>query len=381
MIVAVLGAGATRGASFVTRGSESECLPPLDSDFFTQLQRIASPKHQGTVTNLIAAAVRLYGYNFSTTLESLFTAIEFQYRIASGVTEGKWGQSPEALRRDRTALLQGIAAVLEESLTKGDTGGTGHSGRRCDYHDALVEGLAPRDAILSFNYDCLIDDSLKRGGSGKWNPRYGYELPLPTGRGSKLKGEAAWTPNTLCDKRGTVRLLKLHGSLNFGEGGKYLKERPYTKNNSGNLRFEIIPPEWNKPFDHGIFARIWRKAAQAIHSANVIVVIGYSFPKSDLHASSLFRVSIKPGSLDSVVLVNPDRDARRRALDALRPGLRPQTRVIVFESLERFAGAPKDAWDGTRWKSATAATAGVVQSKLTEAADAQEGALTETDPE
>jgi hypothetical protein len=380
MIVAVLGAGATRGASFVGQDSASGCLPPLDSDFFTQLQRIASPKHQQTVTDLLAAAVRLYGHNFSTTLESLFTSIEFQYRIASGVTDGKWGLNPEALRGDRTALLQGIAAVLEESLTISDNGGTGHSRKGCTYHDALVGGLAPRDAILSFNYDCLIDDSLKRCGDGKWNPRYGYELPLPRGKGSKLKGEAAWMPGNCCDKQQTVRLLKLHGSLNFGEGGTYLKERPYTKNNSGNLRFEIIPPEWNKPFEHGIFARIWRQAARAIHSANVIVVIGYSFPKTDLHASSLFRMSTKPESLDSVVLVNPDRDARHRALDALRPGLQSHTRVIVYESFQRFAAAPRRSWDGTRWKPATATPSGVVDTEIAQPAAVMESAPTESDP-
>jgi hypothetical protein len=42
--VFVLGAGATRGASFVGLGQDP-CLPPLDADFFVQLQRIESDKH------------------------------------------------------------------------------------------------------------------------------------------------------------------------------------------------------------------------------------------------------------------------------------------------------------------------------------------------
>src|SRR5206468_3056679 len=42
--VVVLGAGATRGAEFVVAPNDKaallRCLPPLNADFFTQLQRI-----------------------------------------------------------------------------------------------------------------------------------------------------------------------------------------------------------------------------------------------------------------------------------------------------------------------------------------------------
>jgi hypothetical protein len=40
MAVIILGAGATRGASFV---SDAACKPPLDSDFFTQGRRTPTP--------------------------------------------------------------------------------------------------------------------------------------------------------------------------------------------------------------------------------------------------------------------------------------------------------------------------------------------------
>ena len=41
MALFVLGAGATRGASFVDP-VKNPCLPPLDLDFYAQLQRIAN---------------------------------------------------------------------------------------------------------------------------------------------------------------------------------------------------------------------------------------------------------------------------------------------------------------------------------------------------
>ena len=76
--VFVLGAGATRGASFV--GPNSPCKPPLDADFYTQLQRITNGKHQGLVKAVTADAVSLFGTNFRLTLETMFTTIEYTLR-------------------------------------------------------------------------------------------------------------------------------------------------------------------------------------------------------------------------------------------------------------------------------------------------------------
>lgn len=46
----MIGAGATRGAEFVVDppegpGSLPKCLPPLNADFFSQLQRITTERH------------------------------------------------------------------------------------------------------------------------------------------------------------------------------------------------------------------------------------------------------------------------------------------------------------------------------------------------
>ena len=44
----------------------------------------------------------------------------------------------------------------------------------CAYHASLVGAVAPRDTIISFNYDCVIDHALRKGGEGKWSAQYGY---------------------------------------------------------------------------------------------------------------------------------------------------------------------------------------------------------------
>jgi hypothetical protein len=60
MALFVLGAGATRGASFVDP-AQNPCLPPSDLDFYAQLQRIANVKHQKTVRDVIKDTVELFG--------------------------------------------------------------------------------------------------------------------------------------------------------------------------------------------------------------------------------------------------------------------------------------------------------------------------------
>src|SRR6266850_7249338 len=120
MAVIVLGAGATRGASFVAAGgvgAERVCLPPLDRDFFAQLQRVAKPLHQAVIDEVIGDAVALFGPNFRVTLETMFTTVEQLSAMSSMRPSGGAASEHQRFQRMRTALLQALAAVLEESLT------------------------------------------------------------------------------------------------------------------------------------------------------------------------------------------------------------------------------------------------------------------------
>lgn len=351
MALFVLGAGATRGASFVEDPEERPlCLPPLDGDFFTQLQRVSNPKHRATIDGVLKDVVEFFGHNFRVTLETMFTTVEHTLRVVNA-TKGTAGWHPRELESKRVRLKQAIAAVLEESLTKSKGGGKsqGREHRECNHLKALVNALRPADAIITLNYDCLMDHMLKQYGKDKWNARYGYGLPLPKGRGSHLEGETLWSPTETSKphRDRTVRLLKLHGSIHFllkSKGQVALKERPYTRQH-GNLRFEIIPPEWHKHFDEGVFRRLWGIARDEIHKAKTIVVVGYSFPTTDLHTSALFRVSVSPKKLKQVVIVNPDRESRRRAREVMQRGFSDKTRVLVFDRLAEFAAVDRRLWD------------------------------------
>ena len=346
MALIVLGAGATRGASFVNESKDPSC-PPLDGDFFTQLQRIRNTKHKKLIDAVMKDTVEMFGSNFTATMETVFTTLEHTIRMLKTTGESRDFKIDE-LTKKRDRLKQSLAASLEESLTvRGENGESTHELRTCDYHDKLVTDLLRKgDDIISFNYDCTIDESLRHCGDGKWNARYGYGFNLGS-RGKRFQGENHWNPTSNAERDETIKLLKLHGSLHFRiTGTPYhvtLKKRPYTRQN-GNLQFTIIPPEWHKAYDEGAFSELWSKAAEAIHRANSIVFIGYSMPATDLHSTALFRTSVKKKKLKHITVVNPDREARRRIRAVVQRGMTSSTRVLSFDCLSHFVASDRSVW-------------------------------------
>ena len=342
----VLGAGATRACSFVNPNKGS-CIPPLDADFFTQLQRVSAAKHQPQITAVMRDVVQLFGSNFAVSLETVFATLEHTIRMLRTTgSERAYKRSDLEAMRDR--LLGAIAIAMEASIAQGSDRKSSQSPRDCKHHERLVkESLEPGDHIISFNYDCVIDHALREAGEGKWSARYGYGFDLGP-RGRNLAGDDVWNAKLEAGRDTTIRLHKLHGSLHFqfkSETSRKvrLKERPYTKQR-GTPRYSIIPPESNKAYDKGMFAVLWKNAAAAIARAKCIVVIGYSLPTTDLHATALFRTSVRPEGLRSLVVVNPDRDARRRARSVLQRGFSEDTRVLSFDRFEEFLATDRSVW-------------------------------------
>jgi hypothetical protein len=338
--VMVLGAGASR-AALVPEGVHPECKPPLNADFFTQLQRITESKHKTAIEAVVADVVDLFGSNFSLTLEDYFTQLEFLARTINIVSQQPDFRSQEIAGRLKN-LMTALAAVLEAStndILKTDG---------CARHLALAESLEPGDTIVSFNYDCLIDDALRREGDNIWSARWGYGFPRS---GYELIGAEHWDPDVPASRENSVRLLKLHGSLNWQlpEGEKRiikLKQRLHQQH--GVPKFTIVPPVWNKAVDaHDIFRRIWALAAGRLRRARVICVIGFSFVPTDLYAQSLFRLALGEKSrLRRLVIANPDGEARlriRRVFDV--PLLGTGVLLRQYDKLEDLVQALPDAFN------------------------------------
>lgn len=319
----ILGAGASRGASFIT--TRTGVLPPLDLDFFQQVARL-NDCH--AAEQLLAFMREEYPNELRLSMEQFFSQADYTNRFHSELNIDK-GPRVKRYERALSHFHVVIAKVLSEAI---------HG--RCKYHECIAELLSAEDSILSFNYDCVMDRALKYKGGNRWDPeRNGY--------GIKVGGDIdKWRhPTKGQPPNSSIQLLKMHGSLNWNNSPNGLlllrsDDKPPTAEGL------IIPPSWFKNLTTEPYASIWRQARVAVRSARIVIVVGYSVPPTDLFSQSLLKVEAgskaKRERLDALVLVNPDREARRRFLDIVRNGLESGTRVLEYESLEvlheRLAG-------------------------------------------
>lgn len=333
--VVILGAGATLGSDFAEGAT---VRPPLNTDFFTQLQR-TSGKHAALVKSVVGDVVELFGSNFSLTLEDYFSQLESMIDATRFVTKGVAKQEGAKFRAKRDRLMSALSAVLEASTDDAIRKEAG-----CSRHRTLVDALRSRDTVISFNYDCVMDDALRRAGIRKWTARYGYAFPQP----SRVAGDGDiyWSCDEPAPSAGdTIHLLKLHGSLNWQlpsslTGAITLKQRLHQQR--GTPRFTIIPPGWSKQErDEPIFQDLWRKAERALRNARTIAVVGFSFTPTDLHVEAIVRLALSQSkSLKTLVIANPSQHDRERIRAVFSRQL-SKNKVVVrqYDSFAEFVRA------------------------------------------
>jgi hypothetical protein len=338
----VLGAGATRGAHFADASFRPICQPPLNTDFFTQLQRITdTPRRRQLVQAVMKDVVGLFGANFSLTLEDYFTQLEFLAEAIKLSPPGGGGITAADLRQNRERLMAAVSLVLEASTDAGIRTAGG-----CEHHQRLAQQLEPKDTIISFNYDCVIDHALSQSAPGNWSAKYGYAFPNP----GRVIGHRFWDARPPApSSTQTAYLLKLHGSLNWrlppvrDPGGEIkLKQKLHTLRWAP--RFTIIPPIWNKAVaDHPIFRALWTNAERAVRGAKHVAVVGFSFVPTDLSVESLFRVALaKSPSLKTLVIANPTAEHRQRVREVFAKSLGSGAVVRQYDSFEDFVAAFPD---------------------------------------
>jgi hypothetical protein len=331
----VLGAGATRGATFVERSTLP--LPPLDADFFTQIQRMTNPANRAIAGRLLRFVVGEFGVGFRLTMEQFFTQVETlpqvfeQLRIVRGPS---YRQPERALK----VFRQTLAAVFQESLLTEVNGERIH--HRCGSHNRLAGSLDGLDTVISFNYDCVVEESL-RVNCPAWNPRHSYGIKFKNADYSYWDYQAKGNRR---DRRNFVRLLKMHGSMNWYRDGDGISLSPQAY--LPGAEHAIVPPQWQKDVigQKSLFRPIWREARAALESAKYLVIAGYSAPMTDLLAQTLFRCRNRPSGrtigfnhLKMLAIANPDSAVRRHLLGLLKNSLDDRTQVLMFDSLTQCA--------------------------------------------
>lgn len=182
-----------------------------------------------------------------------------------------------------------------------------------DFAVALMAGLfEPRErevenTIITFNYDQVIERAARD---------IGVAVDYGT---SRLQRESS--PETGAQAGTSLRLLKLHGSSNWG--------RPHDGRDSEAILHDsyagtlalgqdpvVVPPTWKKGASGELLAEIWAEAFQAIRAATRISLIGYSLPEADAYFRYLLAsaMSENPGiyGVSVVDVQNPTLAARYR---------------------------------------------------------------------
>jgi len=266
-------------------------------------------------------------------IEELFSLIEMESQLGvSGAQQMKADLVYVILRtlemspRDRQELEQDIDYLYRQGGTQF---GANSRGTIYDFFINVVarrwwprpEGGLARDAIISLNYDLLIEEAMYKNGLA---PSYG----LPAERTS----EVAPADSPLC----TIRLLKLHGSANWTMCPKHRDKifvvRPTeasvaSQQNAPNCHIcgeqatarLIVPPTWNKDEYRPHLLPVWQSAAHELESAERIFIIGYSMPEIDRFFRYLLAAGIHKNTLlHEVVVVNSNRDDALRIANLFR---------------------------------------------------------------
>jgi len=145
----VLGAGASRGASFVT--DDTLLLPPLDSDFFQQVARM----HDFEAARRPIEFVRSeYGREVGLSMEQFFSEADYTNRFHTSLNVDR---GPMVKRY--ASALSDFMQILPELLNR-------TTSRNCAYHDAVARRLHSSDCVISSNCDCLMDRDLSESKRG-----------------------------------------------------------------------------------------------------------------------------------------------------------------------------------------------------------------------
>lgn len=206
----------------------------------------------------------------------------------------------------RVKIIHILDQIVFEAISVPVTALRNHPERTCPYHRALIEHLKPGDTIVSFNYDCLIDDALLYY-CDYWHPLTGYGFRFDDVLGGTVSGKAKTFQSR-------VLLLKPHGSATFRykdspeTGGTLIRYlglvsgiQPLPMRMAEGWDPLIVPPSTSKRGHQQFMQALLSQAQRKIQGAKRLVVIGYSFPLSDFHIAKIFH-----GFDGELVIANPE---------------------------------------------------------------------------
>jgi len=104
--------------------------------------------------------------------------------------------------------------------------------------------------------------------------------------------------NIFSDSEQSIKLIKLHGSINWTSV-------------TDNKTF-IVPPTWNKSDTE--IRKLWDMAYNELKEARRVIIIGYSLPDTDIYVKSLLALALNENKiLQNVYFINPNKGIVKNA--------------------------------------------------------------------
>jgi len=288
--VFLLGAGATRGALHHVLVNGKRISAPLNGDFFEVVEKfVTANADDNGLAKRYARLRKVFQTEFPTRgrwpipMEEAFSLlyVSKDFPDIYGRRPGRRrasGSRPEI--EDFLLLTYRVLSAIE-SYSQANT-----------LYDRLVAKLGPDDTVITLNYDTLLDSALVRAG---WD----RQSAIASQAANKTKWHMV---KPVRDARlSRVKLLKLHGSLNWYVRGPSLIWRQFSKkkptkiliteipriNECNGFIRQIIPPIYGKFFKHDHWQDLWTTAHKELLATELLVIIGCSLVDSDFHLAAL----------------------------------------------------------------------------------------------
>jgi hypothetical protein len=295
--VFILGAGATRGAVPHVLVNRKRIRPPLNRDFFSILETLAKANiDDHRISSRFYRLKKSIEHDFPSRgdwpvpMETAFSLLYISKDFPEIFSKASGRYRQPGSREEIEDFLRLTFSLLNA---------IGAGAAIDNLYSKLVSKLEPDDTLITLNYDTVLDGALLTQG---WDPVNGYCL---TGGPSKY----IWHMNkpARTARLQAVKLLKLHGSLNWQVRGTYkdihkvfeakpsrvmLASSPSSNESSGFIR-QIIPPIYGKFFQHHHWQHLWHTAYESVLEADLIVVIGCSLIDTDFHLTGILSRAMK----------------------------------------------------------------------------------------
>jgi hypothetical protein len=263
-----------------SRGTLGEKMAPMAREFGCALKERA-PNWETEFPALAKVVEHLNAKLPDLGLERIWTCIDYFDKLQGALGGAPWGVRGDAVPDLKRALLRIYGRDLDREVEKLAVSDKYTLG-------GLLKRVCPGDVLISFNYDTVVE---------RLAGKFGYDLRGYCGyfrrdvvNFVKPHGSTSWCLD-LREKR--VTSAKDDGSplLNsMSEDDVCRKKEPLVLG-AVPIKSELLSEiQWHYGVYevHEVVMRQWKAVVAALRQAELLVVVGYSFPKEDQYGMFLF---------------------------------------------------------------------------------------------